>query len=101
MFPKSFLSEQAWSFGLDFSFALFLGHGGRGLLATTLELFGMNWLGLLFLTFVCLFAIDLVTGFGLLLPRIAPSLRGGPHRQWGAFCIRACSGRAVASGEKP
>ena len=74
--PQKLLIGAGVVFWVGFLFALFLGHGGRGLLATTLELFGMNWLGLLFLTFVCLFAIDLVTGFGLLLPRIAPSLRG-------------------------
>ena len=34
-----------------------------------------NWLGILFLLFVCLFVADLVTGFGYLLPRFAPSIR--------------------------
>jgi hypothetical protein len=31
---------------------------------------------LLFLACVCLLAIDIVTGFGFVLPRLAPSLRG-------------------------
>jgi uncharacterized protein len=34
-----------------------------------------NWLGLLFLLFVCMFFADVVTGFGYLLPRYASSIR--------------------------
>ena len=52
------------------------GHHGRGGLAVTLEFLGMNWMGALLLLFVSLLATDLVTGFGFLLPRAAPSLRG-------------------------
>ncbi|MCJ7686747.1 MAG: metallophosphoesterase, partial [Desulfobacteraceae bacterium] len=36
----------------------------------------MNWMGFLFLTFIPLFAIDLVTLFGFLMPRISSRLRG-------------------------
>jgi len=59
-----------------FFFALFFGHGGKGDLAVTLELLGTNWLGILFLAFVSFLAIDIITGFGLFFPRIAPLLRG-------------------------
>ena len=52
------------------------GHGGDGTLAATVELIAMNWLAMLFLATVCLLVGDLVTGFGMLLPRSAPSLRG-------------------------
>ena len=51
------------------------GHGGTGALATTLEMIGMNWMATLFLIFVCLFGMDLVTGFGLFFSRKASSLR--------------------------
>jgi len=54
----------------------FYGHGGTGTLATALELIGMNWMGVMFLATVCLLAVDLITGFGLLLPGLAPALRG-------------------------
>ena len=54
----------------------FLGHEGTGALAGALELFGMTWMGVLFLVFVSLLTIDFITGFGLLLPRFAPPLRG-------------------------
>ncbi len=52
------------------------GHHGIGPLAKALELLGMNWMAALFLLFVSLVAMDLVTGFGFLMPRQAPSLRG-------------------------
>jgi len=52
------------------------GHHGTGTLAKSLELFGMNWMAVLFLLFVSLFAMDFVTGFGFLASRLAPSLRG-------------------------
>ncbi|MFO7558258.1 MAG: metallophosphoesterase [Desulfobacterales bacterium] len=53
-----------------------VGRHGTGTAILALEFFGMNWMAVMFLTFVCLLAIDLVTGFGFFLPRIAPSLRG-------------------------
>jgi predicted MPP superfamily phosphohydrolase len=52
------------------------GHHGTSPLAKTLELLGMNWMGMLFLLFVSLVAMDFLTGFGFLLPRLAPLLRG-------------------------
>jgi predicted MPP superfamily phosphohydrolase len=53
-----------------------VGHGGTGRAAFWLEMIGMNWMATLFLIFITLFTIDLVTLFGLLIPRVAPSLRG-------------------------
>ena len=52
------------------------GHHGVGTPAKVLEFLGMNWMGGLFLIFVCLLAADLITGFGLFLPRLASKLRG-------------------------
>jgi len=57
-------------------FGRFYGHGNTGLLALTLELLGMSWMGMLFLTAFCLLAVDFVSVFGILLPRQAPLLRG-------------------------
>ncbi len=51
-------------------------HGGTGALAATIELFGMLWMGVLFLLFIPLLTTDIITVFGFLLPRLAPSLRG-------------------------
>lgn len=42
----------------------------------SLEFLGENWLGVLFLLFVCLLVVDIITGFGFLLSRKAPTLRG-------------------------
>jgi predicted MPP superfamily phosphohydrolase len=54
-----------------------IGHDGTGTMAQILEFVGMTWMAVLFLTFVPLLAIDVITLFGLLLPRWAPSLRAG------------------------
>ena len=59
-----------------FFFGRVMGHGGTGDLAGTLEFLGMNWMGVLFLTFIPLFSMDIVTRFGFLMPRLSPSLRG-------------------------
>ncbi|HLP08108.1 MAG TPA: metallophosphoesterase [Opitutaceae bacterium] len=50
--------------------------GWRGL-AASLEVLGSTWMGLLFLLFAALLVVDVVTLGGLLLPRLAPQLRGG------------------------
>ncbi len=52
------------------------GRDGTGILTGWLELFGMHWMALLFLVTVALLAVDLVTGFGFFMPRLAPTLRG-------------------------
>jgi len=59
-----------------FLFGRVIGHGGTGVLAGTFEFLGMNWMAVLFLTFIPLLAIDLATLFGFLMPRISASLRG-------------------------
>jgi uncharacterized protein len=53
-----------------------LGQDGAGAMARTLEFMGMTWMVVLFLLTVCLLAIEIVSGFGFFLPRLAPSLRG-------------------------
>ncbi|MBW2557997.1 MAG: metallophosphoesterase [Deltaproteobacteria bacterium] len=53
-----------------------LGHGSTGAVAWCLEVSGMHWMTVLFLLFVCLLAVELVTGFGFLMSRFVPSLRG-------------------------
>ncbi len=54
----------------------FYAHQNSGTMAAMLELFGMTWMGVLFLLFVALLAVDLITAFGFFLPRLAPALRG-------------------------
>jgi hypothetical protein len=62
-----------WS---SYVLARILEGAGVAAVAWPLELFGVHWLGALFLIAVCLLAVDLATGFGFLLPRRAPLLRG-------------------------
>lgn len=64
---------MAWTI---FFFGRIIGHGGTGAPAGVLEFLGMNWMGALFLIFISLLFIDLITCFGILMPRISPALRG-------------------------
>jgi uncharacterized protein len=52
------------------------GHDSPGALATFLELAGMTWMAFLFLLAVPMLAVDVITGFGLLMPGAAPRIRG-------------------------
>lgn len=54
----------------------FIGDGGTGFLAKILEFIGMNWMAVLFLIFIPLIFIDLITLFGFLFPRLSSVLRG-------------------------
>jgi len=74
--PRKILIGIGVTLWAIFFFGLVLGHGGKGVLAGTLEFLGMNWMAVLFLIFIPLLAIDLVTFFGFLMPRLSPSLRG-------------------------
>ena len=86
--------------GLLFWAIFFIGrlvhHSGTGVLTATIELFGMLWMGTLFLIFIPLLTIDIITGFGFLLPRLAPSLRG-----WALFVGCVLSLIALAQGLRP
>ena len=73
-----------------------IGHGGSGWLAASSELAGMDMMAVLFLTTVCLLAVDLVTALGLFLPRLAPALRG-----WAILAGLALSAVAVVQGMRP
>ena len=73
-----------------------LGHGGSGALARLFELFGMTWLAVLFLASVALLVTDVITGFGFLLPKLAPRLRG-----WVLLAAGALSVFALLQGMRP
>ena len=79
-----------------FFFGRVMGHGGTGDLAGTLEFLGMNWMGVLFLTFIPLLSIDLVTLFGFLMPRLSPSFRG-----WALLAGGVFSAIALFQGLRP
>ena len=58
-----------------FALGRLVGHDGTGNIAAAFELLGMNWMAVVFLFSVSLLAVDLITGFGYLMPRAAPMLR--------------------------
>jgi len=72
------------------------GHSGTGALAVTTEFLGMLWMGTLFLLFIPLLVADIITLFGLLLPRIAPSIRG-----WAFVAGAVLSIVAMVQGLRP
>ncbi len=74
-FSRKVLFGAGGVFWSVFCFGLFSGHS-PGMLSGTLGLLGMDWMAVMFLATVCLLAVDLLTGFGLLLRAPAPSLRG-------------------------
>jgi predicted MPP superfamily phosphohydrolase len=67
-----------------------------GTLAETLGFIGMTWLAVLFLSSVCLLAVDIFTGFGFLMPRQTPSLRG-----WALIAGAVLSVIALVQGLRP
>jgi len=73
--PRRWLIGIGVALWAGLSAALVLAHDGAGALTGSLELIGMTAMASLFLATVPLLALDLVTGFGLLLPRKAPVLR--------------------------
>jgi predicted MPP superfamily phosphohydrolase len=84
------LAAALWA-GLFLSF--YVGHSASSAPARWLELFGMTWLAVLFLAFMSLLAVDLVTGFGFLMPKLAPTLRG-----WALVVAGALSVIAMVQG---
>jgi predicted MPP superfamily phosphohydrolase len=72
------------------------GHHGTDKAAATLEFLGMNWMAVVFLACVPLLAVDLVTVFGLLAPRLAPALRG-----WALVAGVLLSSIALIQGLRP
>ena len=99
--PRKLIAGGGVTLWAIFFFARVFGHGGTGPLAEALELAGMNWMGVLFLIFISLLAIDLVTVFGFLMPAASALIaRMGLGRRCGAFPGRAVSGLEATSGAK-
>lgn len=73
-------SSGIWLLGFGLWLLLVLGrvygHHNHGPLAVGLELAGMTWLAALFLLFLCLIFVDLVTVFGFAAPHLGSKLRG-------------------------
>jgi predicted MPP superfamily phosphohydrolase len=74
--PRKCLVGAGFVLWVLFYLARTWAHHGSGPLAETLEFVGMACLGVMVLCSVVLFAVDLGTAFGRLLPSRAPTLRG-------------------------
>ena len=74
--PRKYIYGTGMVFWILFYLGREIGHGGTGIVSVILELFGMNWMAVLFLMSVTVLMADIITIFGLLLPGKAPSLRG-------------------------
>ncbi len=73
--PRTILFSLAGFLWVSYIAARFLESAQLEILGRALEFLGAFWVGALFLAFICFLIVDIVTGFGLLLPRIAPALR--------------------------
>ena len=71
-------------------------HSSTGPLAAITEFLGMLWMGTLFLLFIPLLTADVITLFGFLLPRTAPSIRG-----WALVAGALLSTIALVQGLRP
>ncbi len=65
-------------------------------LSQALEIIGTDWVGVLFLLFVCELAIDTVTCFGFCLRPVVPALRG-----WAVVAAGVLSILAFVQGTRP
>lgn len=73
---KKVILATGFVFWLVFVAGRMLGHNSSGAFSVAIEFFGMNWLGIVFILFTCFFIIDVITCFGLILPRLSPYFRG-------------------------
>jgi predicted MPP superfamily phosphohydrolase len=87
LFPRIVLAALALFLWGAFIASRLVERVGFSRLASGMEFVGVTWVGLIFLLFVCLLATDLVTAFGFLMPRFAPSLRG--YAVLAAFALAA------------
>lgn len=69
---------------------------GMDRLSWTVEVIAAHWLGVLFLTFVCLLVADLATGFGYFWPNRAATVR-----QWALVAGLGLSLVALVQGMRP
>ncbi len=74
--PGKFLFLAGLLLWACFLFTRIFDNNRTGHFSTILEFISMTWMAILFLTFIPVLVIDLITGFGCFLPRYAHSARG-------------------------
>ena len=76
-FPLHILAPILVFLGLSYLASRLMEHYELGRLSHVLEYVGATWVGMFFLIFIALFAADVVTGFGWLLPGLKVKIRIG------------------------
>lgn len=90
--PRWLLAAAAGFLWMSYILARLLERFGAAALGRVLEFAGATWIGVLFLACAGFVAVDIITGFGFIWPRMAPSLRG-----WALLTTAVLS--AVATGQ--
>jgi predicted MPP superfamily phosphohydrolase len=83
-------------FGLALLVGRWFGHDAATPLAALPEIISMIMIGVLFLVFICLFPVDLLTGFGRFFPRRAAAIR-----TWAIFAGCLLALLALFQGLRP
>ena len=94
--PRTYLIGLGVLLWVIFFLGRIIGHDRPGVLAGILESLGMSWMAVLFLTFISLLLIDVITLFGFFMPRLSPSLRG-----WALLVGMILSMIALVQGLRP
>jgi len=87
--PRPALVAIAVILASSYVLARVLSRAGADAFVVVLEFLGAEWMGILFLAFVALFVVDVVTGFGFFFREQAPSLRGGALAMAGVLSLIA------------
>jgi predicted MPP superfamily phosphohydrolase len=94
--PRRALFWTAFALWASYLTARILNSSRLDVVGRPLEFVAATWLGVLFLIFSALLAVDVVTLGGVLLPKLAPGLRG-----WAALGALALSAVALVQGLRP
>ncbi len=87
--PRAWLIGVAAFLWLSIFLGRILSRAGAGFLGKAVEWVSVHWLGVLFLLLICLLTADIVTGFGHLLPRVAPAARKAAFVAAAILCVIA------------
>lgn len=74
-YPKMLVILAGAGLWLFFALSRFVAHEHTGSFPKVIELIGMNWMAVVFLLFIALLAVEIITVFGILLSTWTPVLR--------------------------
>ncbi len=94
--PRRALVITAAALWASFPLMHMIGSRYSGAALYPFEFVAGNWIGILFLLFVCILAADVVTLGGFAMPRLAPAVRG-----WAVIAACALSAIALVQGARP